>query len=152
MRVADLMSKHVWTIGMSDSCHDAAARMCREKIRHLPVVAEDGTLQGIVTDRDLRHHLFGPGVFGQIGSTAVHALLKACPIREIMTTPVLSIRVGASVEEAARLMRQHRIGSLPVVEAGRVVGILTETDLLRHIVRADEACCEEVECIVVSYP
>jgi CBS domain-containing protein len=48
-------------------------------------------------------------------------------------------------------MRQHRIGSLPVVEAGRAVGILTETDLLRHIVRADEACCEEVECIVVSY-
>lgn len=67
-----------------------------------------------------------------------------------MTTPVLSIGVGADVEEAARLMRQHRIGSLPVLDAGRVVGILTETDLLRYIVRADEACCEEVECIVVS--
>jgi len=152
MRVSELMSKHVWTIGMSDSCHEAAARMCREKIRHLPVVADDGTLQGIVTDRDLRHHLFGPGVFGHIGNVSVHTLLKAHSVKEIMSFPVVSVEPAASLEDAARLMRERKIGALPVVEAGRVVGILTETDLLRHICRADELCSPEVECIVVSYP
>ena len=152
MRVSELMSKHVWTIGMSDSCHEAAARLCREKIRHLPVVADDGTLQGIVTDRDLRHHLFGPGVFGHIGNVSVHTLLKAHSVKEIMSFPVVSVEPAASLEDAARLMRERKIGALPVVEAGRVVGILTETDLLRHICRADELCSPEVECIVVSYP
>jgi len=152
MRVSELMSKRVWTIGMSDSCHEAAARMCREKIRHLPVVADDGTLQGIVTDRDLRHHLFGPGVFGHIGNVSVHTLLKAHSVKEIMSFPVVSVEPAASLEDAARLMRERKIGALPVVEAGRVVGILTETDLLRHICRADELCSPEVECIVVSYP
>jgi len=152
MRVSELMSKHVWTIGMSDSCHEAAARMCREKIRHLPVVADDGTLQGIVTDRDLRHHLFGPGVFGHIGNVSVHTLLKAHSVKEIMSFPVVSVEPAASLEDAARLMRERKIGALPVVEAGRVVGILTEADLLRHICRADELCSPEVECIVVSYP
>jgi len=152
MRVSELMSKRVWTIGMSDSCHEAAARMCREKIRHLPVVADDGTLQGIVTDRDLRHHLFGPGVFGHIGNVSVHTLLKAHSVKEIMSFPVVSVEPAASLEDAARLMRERKIGALPVVEAGRVVGILTEADLLRHICRADELCSPEVECIVVSYP
>ncbi|MFZ1059818.1 MAG: CBS domain-containing protein [Candidatus Rokuibacteriota bacterium] len=152
MRVSELMSKHVWTIGMSDSCHEAAARLCREKIRHLPVVADDGTLQGIVTDRDLRHHLFGPGVFGHIGNVSVHTLLKAHSVKEIMSFPAVSVEPAASLEDAARLMRERKIGALPVVEAGRVVGILTETDLLRHICRADELCSPEVECIVVSYP
>lgn len=152
MRVSELMSKRVWTIGMSDSCHEAAARLCREKIRHLPVVADDGTLQGIVTDRDLRHHLFGPGVFGHIGNVSVHTLLKAHSVKEIMSFPVVSVEPAASLEDAARLMRERKIGALPVVEAGRVVGILTETDLLRHICRADELCSPEVECIVVSYP
>ena len=152
MRVSELMSKRVWTVGMSDSCHEAAARLCREKIRHLPVVADDGTLQGIVTDRDLRHHLFGPGVFGHIGNVSVHTLLKAHSVKEIMSFPVVSVEPAASLEDAARLMRERKIGALPVVEAGRVVGILTETDLLRHICRADELCSPEVECIVVSYP
>ena len=116
------------------------------------LVADDGTLQGIVTDRDLRHHLFGPGVFGHIGNVSVHTLLKAHSVKEIMSFPVVSVEPAASLEDAARLMRERKIGALPVVEAGRVVGILTETDLLRHICRADELCSPEVECIVVSYP
>jgi len=152
MQVSELMSRDVVTIGMSDSCHSAAERMCRMKIRHLPVVAEGGTLEGIVTDRDLRHHLFTPGIFREIGSVSVQTLLKAVPVNELMSVPVVSISPTAEVEVAARLMREHKIGSLPVVAAGKVVGILTEADLLRQIVRADGYCCSEVESIVVSYP
>jgi acetoin utilization protein AcuB len=152
MRVSELMSRDVSTIGESDSCHEALGRMLRRRVRHLPVVAADGMLQGIVTDRDLRHHLFAPGVFGHVGNTSVETLLKTVPVKQIMSAPVVCVNLAADMAEAARLMRENKIGSVPVVEAGRVVGILTETDLLRHIVRADERTCPEVEEIVVSYP
>lgn len=151
MKVSELMSRDVATVGMSDSCHAAAEQMCKRKVRHLPVVAE-ARLEGIVTDRDLRHHLFGPGVFREVGSVSVQSLLRAVPVKEIMSAPVMVITPSADVEVAARLMREHKIGALPVVEAGRLVGILTETDLLRHIVRADGWCCADVEAIIVSYP
>jgi acetoin utilization protein AcuB len=127
-------------------------RMMGKKIRHLPVVAGDGSLQGIVTDRDLRHHLFAPGVFGHVGDTSVETILKGVPVKQVMSAPVVCINQGANMADAARLMREKRIGSVPVVEAGQVVGILTETDLLRHIVRADQRTCPEVEEIVVSFP
>src|SRR5574341_643895 len=152
MRVSELMSRDVLTIGESDSCHEAVMRMMRKKIRHLPVVAGDGSLQGIVTDRDLRHHLFAPGVFDHVGNTSVKTILKAVPVKQIMSAPVVCVTPTADMADAARLMRERKIGSVPVVEGRRVVGILTETDLLRHIVRADERTCPEVEEIVVSYP
>ncbi len=152
MRVSELMSRDVWTIGESDSCHEAVVRMTRARVRHLPVLAADGMLQGILTDRDLRHHLFAPGVFGHVGNTSVETLLKTVPVKQIMSAPVVCVNPAADMADAARLMREKKIGSVPVVEAGRLVGILTETDLLRHIVRADERTCLEVEEIVVSYP
>ena len=152
MRVSALMNREVVTIGESDSCYEAVASMQRIKARHLPVVTGDGTLQGIVTDRDLRHHLFAPHVFGDIGQTSVQALLKKTPVKQVMSAPVVCVSPESDVGEAAGLMREHRIGSAPVVEAGRLVGILTETDLLRHIVREDERACPEMRDIVVSYP
>jgi CBS-domain-containing membrane protein len=57
MRVSEVMSRDVVTIARSHSCHAATAEMTRNSVRQLPVVAEDGTLEGIVTDRDLRHQL-----------------------------------------------------------------------------------------------
>jgi acetoin utilization protein AcuB len=61
------------------------------------------------------------------------------------------VSIEADIEEAARVMAEKKLGSLPVVDRGRIVGIVTETDLLRRIVGAD-ACCADVEAIVVSYP
>ena len=151
MNVSQLMTRNVVTIETSDSCLEAVARMHRAKVRHLPVVEAGGYLVGVVTDRDLRHHLFKPHVLREIGGLAVDVLLKPVPVSEIMSAPVVSIDPGADLTEAAGLMRDQRIGSLPVVDAGRVVGILTETDLLRQICRAD-ACAPDVAEIVVSYP
>lgn len=150
-RVQELMSHHVVTIGAETSCHDAVGMLARHRIRHLPVVDGDGRLRGIVTDRDLRHHLFEPQVFRSIGVEPVERLLSTVPVSDVMSSPVTSIEADAGLEEAARVMREAGLGSLPVVERGRLVGIITETDLLRHIVGAD-ACCAEVESIVVSYP
>jgi len=151
MQVRDVMSRNVVTIGASDSCHDAVERMSRHRIRHLPVVEGDGRLAGVVTDRDLRHRLFAPEVFRAIGEVSVDTLMRSAPVRDAMSSPAVSVRPDEDLADAARLMLEDRIGSLPVVEDGRVVGIITETDLLRRIVGQD-ACCTDVAAIVVSYP
>ena len=102
-------------------------------------------------DRDLRHHLFRPDVFSSVGSVPVERLLTAVPVQQVMSSPVISVDPEAGLEEAARRMREDKLGSLPVVDEGRIVGIITETDLLRRIVGAD-AGAADVEAIVVSYP
>jgi len=151
MRVSDLMSQDVATVGVADSCQEAVARMVRRKIRHLPVVERDGRLVGVVTDRDLRHRLFEPRVMKEIGTVSVDEILKSVPVKDIMSAPVVTVGPRDELETAARTMLEDKVGSLPVVENGRVVGILTETDLLRQIVRAD-ACSPECAEIVVSFP
>jgi len=151
MRVSELMSRSVVTINAASSCDAAARRMHGARIRHLPVVDEVGRLVGVLTDRDLRHCLFAPAAFREIGTVPVQVLLQRVPVKEVMSTGVVTVRPTDDLETATRLMVEERIGSLPVVDGDRVVGILTETDVLRQVVRAD-ACCTEVEAIIVSYP
>jgi acetoin utilization protein AcuB len=150
-RVSQLMSRNVITIEPTASCRDAVTVMTREKIRHLPVVGPDGVMGGIITDRDLRHHLFRPEVFSSVGAVPVEQLLSEVPVERIMSRPVVSISPDEPLDRAAHVMREHRLGSLPVVDHDRLVGILTETDLLRQIVGVD-GCCPEFAAIVVSYP
>jgi acetoin utilization protein AcuB len=152
MRVSDLMSRDVMTITDSESCLEAVRRMARARIRHRPVVNGKGTLVGVVTDRNLRHHLFSPRVFETIGTVRVEGLLGTVSVADVMSAPVITASPFDSLEHAARVMRDERVGSLPVVEEGRVVGILTETDMLRRIVFADGAGGPEVQEIVVSFP
>jgi len=151
MRVSDLMSRSVVTIGPGQSCHEAAARMHGARLRHLPVVDEAGGVVGVVTDRDLRHALFAPVVLREVGTVPVGTLLGRVPVKEVMSAPAVTVAPGEHLEVALARMMRERVGSLPVTEGDRVVGILTETDVLRQVVRAD-AGCTEVAAIVVSYP
>jgi acetoin utilization protein AcuB len=151
MKIRELMSKDVVTIEDTATCHDAVVRMMRHRVRHLPVVTRHGTLCGIVTDRDLRHYLFEPETFRQIGAVKVDTILNAIPVSRVMSAPVISVDADAPLERACERMLEDKLGSLPVMEQGRLAGIVTETDLLRRIV-GDDACCSEVAEIVVSYP
>jgi CBS domain-containing protein len=131
MRINELMSRNVTTIEQSATCHDAVGQMHRARVRHLPVVDAGRRLVGIITDRDLRHRLFTPAV---------------------MSAPVVTVRPDAELADAARLMLEDKVGLVPVVgDDGRVVGIVTETDLLRRIMQADDLASPEVD-IIVSYP
>lgn len=152
MQVRDLMSRQVVTIAPSESCLDAVVRMQRARARHLPVVNRDGRLVGVVTDRDLRHLLFSSPMFERLGSTRVEVLLDGVKIAEVMSTDLVTTSPGASLTEVASTMRTEKVGSLPVVEGGRVVGMLTETDVLRHIVRVDATSPPECAEIIVSFP
>jgi acetoin utilization protein AcuB len=151
MRVSELMSREVVTLGDTETCHEAIDRMCRRKVRHLPVLDRDGALVGIVTDRDVRHRLFAPDVYRQIGKIAVSVLLRQAPVRAVMSAPVRCIGVAADVAEAAERMRRDKVGCLPVVDGSRLVGMLTEIDVLRSIVAAEALESPELD-VVISYP
>jgi len=110
----------------------AAVHLLRTRqIRHLPVVDAGGRLVGIVTDRDLRQVVFDPRIVEAPGDAAL--TLAALTVREVMTWGVISVRPDTDLRAAARLMREPQLGALPVVEDRRVVGILTETDVLAAI-------------------
>jgi acetoin utilization protein AcuB len=129
MLVRDRMSHAVASVGPDASLAAAATSMRDRKIRHLPVVDGGGRLVGIVTDRDLRQALFAPAV--EAGDVDLRAALEALSVRDVMARDVVSIRATATIRDAARLMHERRLGALPVVEDGRLVGILTETDVLQ---------------------
>jgi CBS domain-containing protein len=123
------MTSPAITIEASALVARAAAAMKREQVRHLPVLGPDGTLVGIVTDRDLRQVVFDPSIQELLGG-AVDAL-KDLTVRDVMTWTVVTARPDMSIREAASVMHERTIGALPVVERGRVVGMLTERDVLR---------------------
>ncbi len=152
MKVRELMSRQVVTIGTADSCRHAVARMHKARIRHLPVLNRDGLLVGVITDRDLRHYLFSPPVFRDLGTTSVDTLFKGVPVAQIMSTDVVATAPDADLADAAQRMVEEKVGALPVLENGRVVGILTETDMLREALRADATCAQECAEIIISYP
>jgi CBS domain-containing protein len=152
MQVKELMSRELVMIEPRESCLDAVVRMQRARVRHLPVVNRDGLLVGIITDRDLRHHLFTPRVFETLGSTPVDVLLDGVSVAEIMSTDVVTVEAGATLGAAADIMRKHRVGCLPVMENGRMVGILTEIDILRRLGTPEATTVPECAEVIVSYP
>jgi CBS domain-containing protein len=145
------MSRDVVTIGDPETCHKAVEQMCRRKVRHLPVLDRAGALVGIVTDRDVRHRLFSPDVYRQIGEVPVSTLLRPAPVRGVMSAPVRCIGATADLADAAERIRRDKVGCLPVVEGPRVVGMLTEIDVFRSIVGAEASGSPELD-IVISYP
>jgi CBS domain-containing protein len=152
MQVKELMSRELVMIEPRGSCLDAVVRMQRARVRHLPVVNRDGLLVGIITDRDLRHHLFTPRVFEKLGSTPVDVLLGGVSVAEIMSTDLVTVEAGATLGAAADIMRKHRVGCLPVMENGRMVGILTEIDILRRLGTPEATTVPECAEVIVSYP
>jgi acetoin utilization protein AcuB len=122
------MSRRVISVTPETELAAAAKLMRARKIRHLPVVDTRGRLVGIVTARDLRQALFAPAV--QDRPEGVLELLDSLVVRDVMTRGVLSVRTTTPLPEAARLMHERKLGALPVVERDRLVGILTETDVL----------------------
>ncbi len=152
MRVRDVMKREVVTIEAGRSCEDAATRMARHKIRHLPVVDERGALGGVVTDRDLRRQIFTAATAADWSSGAIQRSLVDTPVAKVMSAPPLSIGPAAPLADGVERMREHRVGSLPVVDGGRIVGLLTETDVLRLVFQHCAFRSLEVESVLIPVP
>jgi acetoin utilization protein AcuB len=119
------------SVSPGTSITEARDLMVRRRIRHL-LILDDERLVGIVTDRDIRLNLPSPA--SSLSVWEINYLLAKLTAGEVMTKNVITVSPNQPMTEAARLMLEKRIGALPVVEGERVVGILTETDVLRAFV------------------
>jgi acetoin utilization protein AcuB len=133
MLVRDVMRPNPVTVTPETTLPEALRLTAQRGIRHLPVLRH-GELVGIVSDRDLKRAMASSAT--SLEAHEFRYLLDRLCVREIMTGGVVTIGPMMPIEEAARLMVQERIGALPVTEAGQLVGIVTETDVLTLFVRA----------------
>ena len=134
MQVQDWMTKDVVTISGATSVREAIELIKAQKIRHLPVV-EGGRLIGIVTDRDLRQAVAPEPL--RLGVHEADYLLDKVYVRDIMTRQVVGVSPDVSFAKAAELMVRNKIGCLPVLDGETVVGIITESDVLRAVAEAE---------------
>ena len=132
MFVAKRMTSSPQTIEPTATIADASEMMRKYKIRRLPVV-DHGKLVGIVTDRDLRS--VSPSPATTLSIFELNYLLAKMQVKDIMHKDVVTIPLGATIEEAALTMSNHHIAGLVVVDAlGTVAGIITETDIFKSFV------------------
>ncbi len=136
LKVRDVMTANPTALKRNDKLTLADEIMRLGRVRHLPVLDDDDqALVGIVTQRDLFRDALAQAL--GYGKHAQRKLLDSLAVKDVMTTEVLTIKLDASLVYAARLLTERKIGCLPVVENGRLVGILTEGDFVALIARGD---------------
>jgi acetoin utilization protein AcuB len=135
VRVGEKMTREVITISPKEGVMVAKHILDEKRIRHLPVVS-DGKLVGIITDRDIRRNLPSP-----VPGLEIHEmsyLLDKLQVQMVMTREVISVTPQTSIEAAANLLVAHKIGGLPVLDGERLVGIITEIDLLKALLKREQ--------------
>jgi len=128
MIVAKRMMRNPVFVDENDSMKKAMDILKEREIRHLPVLKGGDKLVGILTETDIKQASPSPATALEIRE--IYYLLDKVKVKQIMTRRVFTVSSNASIEEAALIMREKKIGCLPVVDGGRLVGILTETDIL----------------------
>lgn len=128
MTVAKIMSAAPVVITPQAPLREVYRMMAHHHIRHIPVVSADG-LVGVISDRDVREALPSPMTPGEASEFA--AALDRIPVWEVMAEEVVTVTPRTPLAQAAHLLAGRKIGCLPVLEAGRLVGIVTETDMLQ---------------------
>ena len=140
MKVKDAMTKDPVSIDPEAAVGTALDVMRAKRVRHLPVTDDAGQIMGIITDRDLRQAAFAPFVQEYLSEGArrraqdLGQTLENLRVRDVMTWVVVTTHPEASLAHAALIMSERRVGSLPVVDGGRLVGLLTEHDVLEALI------------------
>lgn len=131
--VRDVMTKDVATLDRNERLRVADDVMRLGRIRHLPIVDDDGSLAGIVSQRDLFHS----GLLRALGygTHAKERAMELLVLKEAMKTEVVTVGPEAPLTEAAKLMLEQKIGCVVVVEGKKIVGILTESDFVKLALR-----------------
>ncbi len=128
MRIEEIMRKNIVTIQTSTTIGEALLLLRANRIRHLPVIEND-SLVGIVSDRDLRDALPSRLLTHDDDDTVLHK-----PVADIMNQQVITAHPLDFIEDAALQLYEHKIGSLPIVEGNRLVGLITESDLFSSLI------------------
>ena len=135
--VAEAMSEQPRSVSSERAVREAAEVMLAEDVGSVPIVDEHNTLVGIITDRDIRLNL--PSQARSLSMWEVYYLLAKLTVGQIMTKSVIIIGPDREARAAAQLMLEHKVGALPVLDGDVLIGILTETDILRAFARVPEA-------------
>ena len=132
MFVRDYMTKHPVMVEPTVSIMEAQGIMAEAKVRHLPIVESGKRLAGLITRERLR---IPPAELSSLNVWEITRFLSNLRVQDVMVRAqdVISIDPGATIEEAAQTMTRHKIGCLPVLEEGIVMGIITEQDMLVHL-------------------
>lgn len=129
--VSDIMTKDVITLNRNDSLTTADDVMRLGRIRHIVVVHDDGALAGVLSQRDL----FLGGLLRALGygTHAKAQALSTMVVKEAMVADPMTTTPTTPLKEAAGIMLKHKIGCLPVLDKGNIVGIVTEADFVAHV-------------------
>jgi CBS domain-containing protein len=134
LRVRDIMGRNLVTISVSERLSTVEDIMTLGHVRHMPVV-QGGKLVGVVSERDLLRASLS--VLSEHRGAERRAFLHVVEIARVMSAPPIVIGPEATIEEAARVMAEKKIGCLPVVENDHLIGMVTETDVLRFVAGVD---------------
>jgi CBS domain-containing protein len=140
----DLMTHPAVTVAPGDPIEQAAKLMYTRKVKRLPVVDSDGHLTGIISRADVLS-VFDrsdpPRLFPPEGMTVMNTTVMKTSVKEIMTTQVVAVKLGATFKEMAAALRGNRVSAFPVIDDdGKVIGVVSEADMLaREVLDADRA-------------
>jgi len=155
MKVKDVMTREVVTVAPSASIREAAQLLVANRISGL-VVTDGGVVVGVLSEADILarergHDDTRHGILGRLlEGGAVDPRLEARNVGEMMSAPVISVGSGTTVAEAAALMLDSAVNRLPVVDDGRLVGLVARSDLVRAFVRTDEEILREIREDVIG--
>src|SRR5215211_8627214 len=128
MFVGERMSRPVISVSPDEPINEVLAMFKREHIRRAPVM-KSGKLLGIVSERDLLNA--SPSSATTLSVWELNYLISKVKVKDVMSKKVITVDKDTPIEEAARIMADTKIGGMPVTSTGRVVGIITETDLFK---------------------
>jgi CBS domain-containing protein len=150
MKVQDLMTRDVTTVTATTSLRDAAVLLARNGISGVPVVNETGDVVGVLSEGDIvvkaagevaRNRMLGWLLEPNLG---LEDKIRAATVGEAMSAPPVTISPKRPVHEAARLMIAESVNRLPVVEKGKLTGIVTRADIVRAFTRSDTELADEI--------
>ena len=132
MKVRDRMTTGVITVGLADPIRKAWELVEENQLRRFPVVEGD-KLVGIITDRDIRNATASSVVLTE--KKYHDFLLDTVKVESVMTPDPATVTPDTPLDEAARMILELKVGGLPVIEQGKLVGIITETDLIKTLMQ-----------------
>jgi len=150
MKVQDLMTRDVTTVAPATSLRDAAGLLARKGISGLPVVSATGEVVGVLSEADIvvkaggevtRNRLLGWLLESDFG---LEDKIRAVTVGDAMSAPPVTISPKRPVHEAARLMVAENVNRLPVVDKGKLTGIITRADIVRAFTRSDAELLDEI--------
>lgn len=126
LTVSEIMTREPYTMGPDDTLETARKMMAEHHVRHIPVVSPDGNLLGLVSQRDV----LAAEDSSILNTTGDDSPERYVAVSAIMTTPVQTIEENASLRGTAMYLQQHKLGCLPVLDDGKLTGIVTDTDFV----------------------